>query len=71
MRTGEISFIAPFRYTGLLWALIIGIFVFCEHPNNYMLVGAAVVIGSGLYTFYRERKRQGITTDKAAAAPPA
>ncbi|MEN3145985.1 DMT family transporter [Neorhizobium sp. IRAMC:178] len=71
MRTGEISFIAPFRYTGLLWALIIGIFVFGEHPNTYMLVGAAVVIGSGLYTFYRERKRQGITTDKAAAAPPA
>ncbi|MCJ9752683.1 DMT family transporter [Neorhizobium sp. BETTINA12A] len=70
MRTGEISFIAPFRYTGLLWALAIGIFAFGERPNAYMLVGAAVVIGSGLYTFYRERKRQGIAADKAAAAAP-
>jgi drug/metabolite transporter (DMT)-like permease len=71
MRTGEISFIAPFRYTGLLWALVIGFFTFGERPNAYMLTGAAVVIGSGLYTFYRERKRQDVTTDKAAAAPPA
>ncbi|CAN7311840.1 DMT family transporter [Neorhizobium sp. LjRoot104] len=71
MRTGEISFIAPFRYTSLLWALVIGIFAFGERPDAYMLAGAAVVIGSGLYTFYRERQRRGMTTDKAAAAPPA
>ncbi|EUB95737.1 protein of unknown function DUF6 transmembrane [Rhizobium sp. CF080] len=71
MRTGDISFIAPFRYTGLLWALVIAFFAFGERPSAYMLVGAAVVIGSGLYTFYRERKRQDVTTDKAAAAPPA
>ncbi|MGK6314986.1 DMT family transporter [Neorhizobium sp. DT-125] len=71
MRVGEISFIAPFRYTGLLWALAIGVFLFGERPNAYMLTGAAIVIGSGLYTFYRERKRQGVTIEKASAAPPA
>lgn len=71
MRTGEISFIAPFRYTGLIWALAIGVFLFGEHPNAYMLTGAAIVIGSGLYTFYRERKRQDGVAEKATAAPPA
>jgi drug/metabolite transporter (DMT)-like permease len=71
MREGEISFVAQFRYTGLVWALLIGIFVFGEHPNNYMLTGAAIVIGSGLYTLYRERKRQVDLADKASAAPPA
>lgn len=62
MRGGEISFIAPFRYTGLLWALAIGTLVFGEHPDAYMLLGAAIVIGSGLYSFYRERKRRGETS---------
>lgn len=71
MRVGEISFIAPFRYTGLLWALVIGIFLFGERPNAYMLTGAAIVIGSGLYTFYRERTRQNRVAEKASAAPPA
>jgi drug/metabolite transporter (DMT)-like permease len=71
MRSGEISFVAPFRYTGLLWALLIGIFFFGERPNIYMLTGAVIVIGSGLYTFYRERKRQTSVTEKASAAPPA
>jgi len=71
MRSGEISFIAPFRYTGLLWGLVIAVLAFDEHPNAYMLTGAAIVIGSGLYTFYRERKRSLATAQKANAAPPA
>jgi drug/metabolite transporter (DMT)-like permease len=71
MRSGEISFIAPFRYTGLLWGLVIAVLAFDEHPNAYMLTGAAIVIGSGLYTFYRERKRSLAMAQKASAAPPA
>jgi drug/metabolite transporter (DMT)-like permease len=58
MRAGEISFIAPFRYTSLLWALVIGILVFSEEPDVWTLSGAAIVMGSGLYTFYRENLRR-------------
>jgi drug/metabolite transporter (DMT)-like permease len=54
MRTGEVSFIAPFRYTSLLWSLVLGIFMLGEHPDVWMLTGAAIVIAAGLYTFYRE-----------------
>lgn len=57
MRSGEISFVAPFRYTSLLWALLIGVLVFQEKPDIWTLVGAAIVIASGIYTFYRERRR--------------
>jgi drug/metabolite transporter (DMT)-like permease len=54
MRTGEISFIAPFRYTSLLWAIALGILLFAEMPDTWMLTGAAIVVAAGLYTFYRE-----------------
>lgn len=70
MRGGEISFVAPFRYTSLIWALIIGVLIFGERPGVSVLIGAAIVIGSGLYTFYRESRR-AIDTAKTAAVPPA
>lgn len=55
MREGEISFIAPFRYTSLLWAIMLSIFVFSDIPDLAMICGAAVIVASGLYTLYRER----------------
>ncbi|MCB5200874.1 DMT family transporter [Neorhizobium sp. T786] len=58
MRTGEISFVAPFRYTSLIWALVIGILFFGERPDVFVFVGAAIIIGSGLYSFYRENVRR-------------
>ncbi|TCS09065.1 DMT family transporter [Rhizobium sp. BK418] len=57
MRTGEISFVAPFRYTSLIFSALLGFFFFAEVPDFWTLVGAAIVIASGLYTFYREAKR--------------
>lgn len=59
MRVGEVSFNAPFRYTGLIGAMIIGLVVFDEVPKLLTLMGAAIVIGTGLFTFYRERKLSG------------
>lgn len=58
MRTGEISFVAPFRYTSLIWGLVIGILFFGERPDGFVYVGAAIIIVSGLYSFYREGKRR-------------
>ena len=58
MRGGEISFIAPFRYTSLIWAITIGFLFFGEVPDLWMTVGVAIIVASGLYTFYRENRRR-------------
>lgn len=61
MRVGDVAAVAPFRYTSLLWALLLGLVFFGEWPDTLTLVGAAIVVATGIYTFYRERvlARQG------------
>ena len=56
MRAGEIGFVAPFRYTSLVVALILGVVIFDEWPNTLTMIGAAVVVATGLFTLYRETK---------------
>ena len=56
MRVGEISFVAPFRYTSLIWALILGWVVFGDWPQTITLVGAGIVVASGVFTLYRETR---------------
>ncbi len=56
MRVGEIGFVAPFRYTSLLVALILGLLVFGEWPDHITLIGAAIVVATGLFTLWRERR---------------
>jgi drug/metabolite transporter (DMT)-like permease len=56
MRVGEISFVAPFRYMALLWAILLGWLSFGKLPDAAMLFGAALVVATGIFTFYRERK---------------
>ncbi len=56
MRQGEIGFVAPFRYTGILWALVLGWVVFGDWPDNLTLLGAAIIVLMGLFTLWRERK---------------
>lgn len=55
-RIGEISFVTPFRYTRIIFALVAGFAVFGERPDGLMLLGTLIIIGSGLYTFWRERR---------------
>jgi len=56
MRSGEIGFVAPFRYTGLVWALILGFVIFGDWPDALTLTGAGIVVATGLFTLYRARK---------------
>lgn len=55
MRVGEIGVVSSFRYTNLIWALILGWAFFGELPTGLTLMGAAIVCATGLYTLYRER----------------
>ena len=56
MRQGDIGFIAPFRYTGLVFALILGLLVFGDWPDVLTLLGAGIVVATGLFTLWRERQ---------------
>lgn len=64
MRVGDISFVAPFRYTALIWAIFLGWLVFGSLPDPLTLLGAALVVGTGIFTLWRERKV------KAPPVPP-
>lgn len=56
MRIGDVSVVAPFRYTRILFALIVGAIVFGERPDAWTLTGVAITIAAGLYAFLRERR---------------
>ena len=57
-RYADASVLAPFSYTQLLWVSILGFLVFGELPDIWTVVGAAFIVGSGLYTAHRERVRR-------------
>lgn len=56
MRIGEISFVAPFRYTGMIWALLLGLVVFGDWPDALTMLGLGIVVASGVFMLWRERK---------------
>lgn len=56
MRVGDIGFVSPFRYTALIWAIALGWSVFGSLPDGPTLAGAGLVIATGLFTLWRERK---------------
>lgn len=57
VRTGELAAVTPFRYTGLVWALVLGVVLFAEWPDWVTAAGAGLIVGSGLFTLYRNRLR--------------
>ncbi len=56
MRIGEVAAVTPFRYARLIFALILGMSLLGERPDTWTLIGAAVIIASGLYTLIREQR---------------
>ena len=53
-RRGEATLVAPFKYSSLLWATLFGFLMFGELPNLWTIVGATIIVLSGLYVFRRE-----------------
>jgi drug/metabolite transporter (DMT)-like permease len=58
MRVGDLTTVAPFRYTSLLFAIILGWALFGTLPDQYALIGGAIVVASGIYMLVRERTRR-------------
>ena len=56
MRSGDIGFIAPFRYTAMAWAIGLGLLMFDELPDAATSLGTAIIVATGLYSLHRERQ---------------
>jgi drug/metabolite transporter (DMT)-like permease len=68
-RLAEASLIAPFDYTSMLWALVLGYLVFSELPDASVFVGAAIIAAAGLFVIWRERQL-GLQRARDAEGPP-
>jgi drug/metabolite transporter (DMT)-like permease len=55
-RNVEVSVVSPFRYTVIVWAVIAGYIGFGDAPAPIAWAGIALIVGSGLYTLYREQR---------------
>ncbi len=62
------SVVAPFRYSRIVFAMIVGVLVFGERPDGWTLVGTGIIVASGLYTLWRET-RAGRAARRASLGP--
>lgn len=58
VRTGEIAAVVPYRYSSILWAILLSMLIWGHMPDRWTLGGIAILMGAGLYTFHREQVRQ-------------
>jgi drug/metabolite transporter (DMT)-like permease len=68
-RHATASVVAPFDYSAMLWALLLGYWVFGELPSGLVYAGATIVAGAGLYVIWRERQL-GLQRAREAEGPP-
>jgi drug/metabolite transporter (DMT)-like permease len=68
MRHGEMSLVAPFRYTGVLYAIVVGYLVWGDVPNALAWSGIALLVASGLFVLYRQKKRAGFVPARGRAS---
>jgi drug/metabolite transporter (DMT)-like permease len=70
-RYADASVLAPFSYCQLVWAAVLGFLIFGDIPDVWTVAGAAIIIGSGLYTAHRERVRRAQLPIEAEPYPSA
>jgi drug/metabolite transporter (DMT)-like permease len=51
-----VSLAAPWRYTAIVWAVLLGFLLLGEWPDMATICGAVIVVGAGLFTLWRERQ---------------
>lgn len=70
LRVGDVSSVAPMRYSQMLYAMLLGYLVFGDVPDAAMIVGATIIVLSGIYTFHRERVRNRLLATDTPTSPP-
>jgi drug/metabolite transporter (DMT)-like permease len=67
LKLAPASVVVPYQYSMIVWAVIFGLVVFGDVPSWATIVGAAIIIGAGLYIFLRE---QQLGRNDATVSPP-
>ena len=62
-RSAEAAMVAPLKYLSLVWAVVIGFLVWGDLPDTWVAAGSVLVIGSGLFIWYRERRARQVHRD--------
>jgi drug/metabolite transporter (DMT)-like permease len=65
IRMAEVSVVTPFRYSRIIFLMAMGVIIFGERPDGWTLFGAGLVIASGVYIIWRERRAKHIETTLA------
>ena len=66
-RLAPASILSPFMYTQMIWAILLGFLIFEQLPNQWTLIGAGIVIASGLYILNREREMHSVEATRATS----
>lgn len=69
MRVGEVPVVSTYRYSVMLWAILLGWMVFGDVPDALALIGMAIIMGAGLFTMWRERSLRMATVARPNAPP--
>ena len=69
-RITEASILAPFRYTAIIWSVLIGYVVWGELPDLWIVAGGSGIVLSGLYIMHRERQLAQKLTGKNVEPHP-
>jgi len=59
LKLAAASVVAPYQYTIIIWAVVLGLLVFADVPDAFTLCGAAIIIVAGIYIFWREQRKPG------------
>ncbi|MNC85671.1 EamA-like transporter family protein [compost metagenome] len=57
LRLGEAAAISPVRYTSLIWATLMGYFIWGDWPDAWVTAGSAVIIAAGIYMIRIEARK--------------
>lgn len=68
LKLADAATVVPYQYTLLFWAVVLGFLVFGDVPRLPMLIGAGIIVGAGLFIFFRERAAARRTTTSSAGA---
>jgi drug/metabolite transporter (DMT)-like permease len=70
LRLAPVALVMPMDYTSLIWAVLLGIWIFGELPTPWIWIGAPIIIASGLVIVWREHRLARRAALSAATAVP-